>query len=64
MKNIKRILTGIGVAVLGFALVSGLNMVQSALMLGLTPNICLYDIFEPGVHGVFDEIQQCAFPSC
>lgn len=40
----------------------GSNMVQSALMLGLTPNICLYDIFEPGVHGVFDEIQQCAFP--
>ena len=40
----------------------GSNMVQSALMLGLTPNICLYDIYEPGVHGVFDEIQQCAFP--
>ena len=39
----------------------GSNMVQSALMLGLTPNICLYDIYEPGVHGVFDEIQQCAF---
>lgn len=30
----------------------GSNMVQSALMLGLTPNICLYDIYEPGVHGV------------
>ena len=30
----------------------GSNMVQTALMLGLTPNICLYDIFEPGVHGV------------
>ena len=29
----------------------GSNMVQSALMLGLTPNICLYDIYEPGVHG-------------
>ena len=40
----------------------GSNMVQSALMLGLTPNICLYDIYEPGVHGVFDEIQQSAFP--
>ena len=40
----------------------GSNMVQSALMLGLTPNICLYDIFEPGVHGVFDEMEQCAFP--
>ena len=26
----------------------GSNMVQSALMLGLTPNICLYDIYEPG----------------
>ena len=36
----------------------GSNMVQSALMLGLTPNICLYDIYEPGVHGVFDEIHQ------
>ncbi len=40
----------------------GSNMVQSALMLGLTPNICLYDIFEPGVHGVADEMAQCAFP--
>jgi len=31
-------------------------------MLGLTPNICLYDIFEPGVHGVADEMAHCAFP--
>ena len=34
----------------------GSNMVQSVLMLGLTPNICLYDIYEPGVHGVYDEM--------
>ncbi len=40
----------------------GSNMVQSALMLGLTPNICLYDIFEPGVHGVYEEMCHCAFP--
>lgn len=40
----------------------GSNMVQSALMLGLTPNICLYDIFEPVVHGVADEMAHCAFP--
>ncbi len=40
----------------------GSNMAQSALMLGLTPNICLYDIFEPGVHGVADELSQCDFP--
>ena len=40
----------------------GSNMVQTALALGLTPNVCLYDIYEPGVHGVYDEIEQCAFP--
>ena len=40
----------------------GSNMVQSVLMLGLTPNVCLYDIFEPGLHGVADEIAQCGFP--
>ena len=39
----------------------GSNMAQTALMLGLTPNICLYDIFEPGVHGVAEEIAHCAF---
>ncbi len=40
----------------------GSNMVQTALLLGLTPNICLYDIYEPGVHGVYDEMAHCAFP--
>ena len=40
----------------------GSNMVQSVLMHGLTPNICLYDIYEPGVHGVYDEMCHCAFP--
>ncbi|MCQ2140598.1 MAG: malate dehydrogenase [Bacteroidales bacterium] len=39
----------------------GSNMAQTALMLGLTPNICLYDIFEPGVHGVAEEMCHCAF---
>lgn len=39
----------------------GSNMSQTALMLGLTPNVCLYDIFEPGVHGVAEEIRHCAF---
>lgn len=40
----------------------GSNMAQSAMMLGLSSNICLYDIFEPGVHGVADEMAHCAFP--
>ena len=40
----------------------GSNMAQTAMMLGLTPNICLYDIYEPGVHGVAEEMYHCAFP--
>ena len=39
----------------------GSNMAQSVLMLGLTPNVCLYDIYEPGVKGVLAEIDHCAF---
>ena len=39
----------------------GSNMAQSALMLGLTPNVCLYDIYEPGLKGVQAEIDHCAF---
>ena len=39
----------------------GSNMAQTALMLGLTPNVGLYDIFEPGVHGVAEEMYHCAF---
>ena len=57
-----RYLTNDKLVIVGAGGMIGSNMVQSALMLGLTPNICLYDIYEPGVHGVFDEIQQCAFP--
>ena len=40
----------------------GSNMAQTAMMLGLTPNICLYDIYEPGVVGVAEEMYHCAFP--
>lgn len=55
-------LTNDKLVIVGAGGMIGSNMVQSALMLGLTPNICLYDIFEPGVHGVADEMAQCAFP--
>ena len=40
----------------------GSNMAQTVLMLGLTDNVCLYDIYEPGVHGVYEEMCHCAFP--
>lgn len=55
-------LTNDKLVIVGAGGMIGSNMVQTALMLGLTPNICLYDIFEPGVHGVADEMAHCAFP--
>jgi len=57
-----KFLTDEKLVIVGAGGMIGSNMVQTALMLGLTPNICLYDIFEPGVHGVADEMAQCAFP--
>ena len=46
----------------GAAGMIGSNMAQTALMLGLTPNLCLYDVYEPGLKGVLAEMQHCAFP--
>ncbi len=55
LTNEKLLIVGAGGAI-------GSNMAQTALMLGLTPNICLYDIIEPAVHGVAEEMYHCAFP--
>ena len=56
-----KFLTNEKLTIVGAGGMIGSNMVQSALMLGLTPNICLYDIYEPGVKGVLAEIDHCAF---
>ena len=56
-----KFLTDEKLVIVGAGGMIGSNMAQTALMLGLTPNICLYDIFEPGVHGVAEEIYHCAF---
>ena len=53
-------LTNEKLTIVGAGGMIGSNMAQTALMLGLTPNICLYDIYEPGVHGVAEEIYHCA----
>ena len=45
--NIMKYLTDEKLLIVGAGGMIGSNMVQSALMLGLTPNICLYDIYEP-----------------
>ena len=55
-------LTNDKLVIVGAGGMIGSNMVQTAMMLGLTPNICLYDIYEPGVHGVAEEMYHCAFP--
>ena len=54
-------LTDEKLVIVGAAGMIGSNMAQSALMLGLTPNVCLYDIFEPGLKGVLAEMDHCAF---
>ena len=57
-----KFLTDDKLVIVGAGGMIGSNMVQTAMMLGLTPNICLYDIYEPGVHGVAEEMYHCAFP--
>ncbi len=41
----------------------GSNMAQTALMMGLTSDLCLYDVFPPeiGPEGVAEEMRQCGF---
>lgn len=39
----------------------GSNMAQTAIMMGLTPNICLYDPYAKGLEGVAEELLQCGF---
>ena len=45
-------LTNEKLVIVGAAGMIGSNMAQTALMLKLTPNICLYDVYEPGLRGV------------
>ncbi|MDO4800942.1 MAG: malate dehydrogenase [Prevotellaceae bacterium] len=52
-------LTNEKLTIVGAAGMIGSNMVQSALMMGLTSDICLYDVFSP--EGVAEEMRQCGF---
>lgn len=47
--------------IIGAAGMIGSNMAQTALMMNLTPNICLYDPFGPALEGVAEELKHCAF---
>lgn len=54
-------LTNDKLLIVGAAGMIGSNMAQTALMMHLTPNVCLYDPFEPALKGVAEELYQCAF---
>ncbi|MBO5779714.1 MAG: malate dehydrogenase [Muribaculaceae bacterium] len=45
--------------IVGAAGMIGSNMAQTAIMMGLTNNVCLYDVFSP--EGVAEEMRQCGF---
>ncbi len=47
--------------IVGAAGMIGSNMAQTAIMMGLTPNICLYDPYAPGLEGVAEELRHCGF---
>ena len=57
-----KFLTDEKLVISGAAGMIGSNMAQTALMMGLTPNICLYDVYLPGLEGVVEELRHCAFP--
>ena len=48
--------------IVGAAGMIGSNMAQTAIMMGLSPNICLYDPYAPGLEGVAEELLHCGFP--
>lgn len=47
--------------IVGAAGMIGSNMAQTAIMMKLTPNICLYDPYTPALEGVAEEMLQCGF---
>ena len=47
--------------IVGAAGMIGSNMAQTAIMMKLTPNICLYDPYASGLEGVAEELFHCGF---
>lgn len=56
-----KFLTHDKLVIVGAAGMIGSNMAQTALMMRLTPNICLYDPYAPALEGVARELKQCGF---
>jgi len=56
-----KFLTDEKLVIVGAAGMIGSNMAQTAMMMHLTPNICLYDPYAPALEGVAEELYHCAF---
>lgn len=54
-------LTDEKLTIVGAAGMIGSNMAQTAMMMRLTPNLCLYDPYGAGLEGVAEEMYHCAF---
>lgn len=54
-----RTLTTEKLTIVGAAGMIGSNMAQSAILMGLSSNICLYDPYAKGLEGVAEELLQC-----
>lgn len=54
-------LTNEKLTIVGAAGMIGSNMAQTAMMMKLTPNICLYDPYAPALEGVYEEMRHCGF---
>ena len=54
LTNDKLVIVGAGGAI-------GSVMVQTALTMRLTPNVCLYDVYAPGMIGVMEEMFHCGY---
>ncbi len=56
-----KFLTDEKLTIMGAAGMIGSNMVQTAIMMGLTPNICAYDPYAPALEGMAEEMYHCGF---
>ena len=54
LTNDKLVIVGAGGAI-------GSTMVQTALTMNLTPNVCLYDVYAPAMEGVMEEMFHCGY---
>lgn len=54
-------LTNEKLTIIGAAGMIGSNMAQTAIMMGLTSEVCLYDPYSNGLEGVAEELLQCGF---